>query len=257
MKNLNQIVTRIVARCLFKSLVAGSIWIFIASAMANEKSSSTLQKLLEEEISIAYGGAKVQITEPVRWVRPETKKDLAAFNVGQPGQIRVRILGDDGRGRMHFLVERSQNGSHLHVSAEGWVSFSARALAKFAVVRVRPGDLLKESMFATRSVELSTGAAHDFRGVLVQEQTDLSNLEAIQTVLEGYPLTTVAVRRVPDVRKGDQVQVHVISSGIVLTTSGIAGEPGNLNSKIRVMTGKTKRELSGLLVSASTVEVNL
>jgi flagella basal body P-ring formation protein FlgA len=203
----------------------------------------SLSELLKSEISKKYMGAVVRTEGPVKWVRGGDLDLVSA----------VSLLGDDGRGNMHFIAK---DETHAFES-EGWVSFSARASAKVAVKRIRPGELLREDMFMTQTLELSSGMAHESRGILFPDTSSVNGLETIQTILEGQFLTSVAIQRIPDVRRGDVVRIHLISGDLVLTTSGIAEEQGYIKGRVRVMTGKLKRELSGLLRSGGIVEVLL
>ena len=85
----------------------------------------------------------------------------------------------------------------------------------------------------------------------------MAQLESRQTILEGYFLTTNAVQRLPDVRRGDPVTLKLISGELQLTTQGIAQEPASIRSNVRVMVLKTKKEMVGKLQDSNTVEVKL
>jgi flagella basal body P-ring formation protein FlgA len=108
-----------------------------------------------------------------------------------------------------------------------------------------------------QEVNVASGLAHEYRGILLSSAEDLSRLEARQTLLEGGVVTATAVRRIPDLRRGDAVRIEVISGDVHLSAPALALEPGVINQKIKVQTLKTKRELVGLLRSGGTVEVRL
>jgi flagella basal body P-ring formation protein FlgA len=65
------------------------------------------------------------------------------------------------------------------------------------------------------------------------------------------------VRRIPDVKKGEWVQIQLISGDVTLSTRGQAEEAGYLNQKLRVTSFGTKRLMEGELKSGGIVEVRL
>lgn len=198
---------------------------------------------LQHEVSQGYGEAQVLLSSQIHWVKGAAPQ--------APG--RITLLGDDGKGNLHFSVIDDAN---LRTS-EGWVSFSAWIPARVALKRIRPGEVIRAEQFITQQVNLAMGQARDFRGLIMTQASELDGLEAIQTILEGQMLLSSAIQRIPDIRKGDSVQVKLISGDLTLTTQGLAGEPAYLNRPVRVLTGKNKKELLGYLQSGGIVEVKL
>jgi flagella basal body P-ring formation protein FlgA len=216
--------------------------LFLSGALAYGEESS-LETLLQNELKKAYNGAEINLMTEARWVR------------GSLGDspVSVKLLGDDSKGNAHFLLSDLDPNK----SAEGWIGFSAWLPARIAITRIKPGQLISDELFLTQKVNVAVGQAKDYRGIILTEHVELKGLEAIQTVLEGQFLTTAAVQRVPDVRRGDSVRIHVITGGLSLTTIGVAEEPSYLHRTLRVMTGKNKRELVGMLLPGGIVEVKL
>jgi len=202
-----------------------------------------LNSLLRKAIAKGYGGARIDLTGPIRWVRGDIPTEVS----------EVSFLGDDGRGNAHFIA----TGSSTDETAEGWLSFSAWTSTKVSLRRIHPGELLSRDMFVVQEVNVAFGQGHEYRGVILSDSVDVAGLETIQTVLEGQFLVSTAVQRVPDVRRGDSVRIHVTSGGLTLSTLGVAGEPSYINRQVRVITGKGKRELLGQLHPGGIVEVNL
>ncbi len=218
-------------------------FVFTNSSSLASLPKSNFHSVLRSSISKIYSGAEIKFSGRVQWVRGEEPKLLNSID----------LLGDDGRGNMHFLAKGSVN----EFESEGWVKFSAWVPTKIPLKRIRPGEALHEDMFVVQAVEVSTGLAHEYRGVLVSDKIEVAGLEAIQTILEGQFLTTVSVQKIPDLRRGDLVKIEMNSSGMVLSLPGVAEEPGYNLKKIRVMTSKSKRQLSGILHSGGVVEVQL
>lgn len=216
----------------------------LASVFASDSGKpDSLQTALVQEIEKNYSGARIQLNSDVRWVRGGKSWEGEA----------LKFIGEDGRGNAHFSLQNSAG----YFVAEGWVAFSAWVEARTAQRRVHPGDLLIPSGFSTRQVDVASGQSHDYRGVILPAAADLAGLEAIQTILEGQLLVSSAVRRVPDVRRGDAIRVLLKSNDLALSLPGIAQEPSYLNRQVKVMTVRTKRELMGQLMPNGVVEVKL
>jgi flagella basal body P-ring formation protein FlgA len=202
-----------------------------------------LDSRIKKEISKSYAGARIDLLSDVKWT------------VGNPlvNPRNILIMSDDGKGNLRFSTTDSQTGSY----SEGWISFAAWLPAKVALQRIRPGQALSADLFVTQEVNVSTGQAREYRAVILQDDLDLARLEATQTILEGQFLLSTGIKRTPDIRRGDTVRIHLISGDLTLTTSGIAEEPAYLSSQVKVMTGKSKRELQGSLLPGGIVEVKL
>ncbi len=216
---------------------------FILAANAFAVASDSLAQMIKGELQAKIPSAKIELTGPARWVS------------GAPGAQEVsavRVLGTSSKGEAQLAV-RLADGSR----AEGFVPFSAWIPARVAVKRIMPGETLAQEMFVTQDVNVASGQAYDLRGVILSHASEVSGLEARQTVLEGTFLTTSAVRKVPDVRKGDAVRIRIQTDGVQLSTIGIAEEPAYIDGRVRVMTQKTKREFIGQLAIGRVVEVKL
>jgi flagella basal body P-ring formation protein FlgA len=200
---------------------------------------------INSELSKRFPNARVELTDEIHWTssRPE-------------GVIESMRVGDENaRGQVGFTVEtRDEQGLHR---GYGFATFAAWLPARVAVRRVMPGEKLQDDQFTYRDINIASGTERDYRGVILDQKTEIAHLQARQTLLEGQPLLSSAVERVPDVRRGDSVRVQIISNGLTLSTQATASEPGYFNNPIRVLTDRTKRELSGKLVATGVVEVKL
>lgn len=168
------------------------------------------------------------------------------------GVSSVRILSEVGTGTADYSVLFLDGSSLL-----GQARFSAMVPTYVAVKRIHPGDKLSREDFQVQAINVAQGLAYQYRGVMFGTKTSIDGLQARQTILEGqYPLTN-GVERMPDIRRGDAVQVKIFSGEILLSTMGIAQEPGYLNKNVRVLTQKNKKELVGQLKEGGIVEVKL
>jgi flagella basal body P-ring formation protein FlgA len=205
--------------------------------------TDVLSSHLTNDLSRKHPGARIELTGSVRWVKG-----------GLPQKITsVSVLSQTAKGEAFFVAR----GETLNEYAEGWVPFAAWVQAQVALRRVLPGERLGSDMFVAQDVNTSSGPAYEYRGVLLPQEQKVSGLEARQTILEGQYLLSSAVQRVPDVRRGDAVKIHLTAGELKLSTMGIAEEPAYLNGRVRVLSGKNKRELVGELHDDGVVEVRL
>lgn len=232
---------------------------FISSAAvysAAPQSSSpqrSLQEWLGQEISNQYHQAKIEFTGPIQWIKGPPSTEMRSLS----------IVEDDKKGNIHFIIQgvKALDTSSLLPSsvpvAEGWVGFNAWIQARAAQRRIKPYEKLSAELFTVRPTNIAQGEAREFRGLILSQDVDVARLESIQTLLEGQLLVSSAVRKLPDIRKGDSIRILLRTGDLVLSTQGIAEEPGYEDRQIRVMTAKTKRELVGQLRANGIVEVSL
>jgi flagella basal body P-ring formation protein FlgA len=202
-----------------------------------------LSGMLRREISKQYPGANIGIEKDFHWTRGQLPENFE----------NVSIQGESARGELMFAVTNTDTQRE----STGWVGFSAWVPAWVAVHRVHPGEKLTSEMFTRRDINVATGQAREYRGVILEPETRLAGLEARQSVLEGQFLTSSAVQRTPDIRRGDAVRVQLISNGLSLSTLGTAEESAYIDGNVRIMASKTKRELLGKLLPGGIVEVKL
>lgn len=198
----------------------------------------------------------VKITQALESRFPGAKINLLTTPQCQGNCVanHVELVQENGTGVADFRYSFLESPNRLDSCK---VQFTAQMPTWIAKRRVRPGEKLTHDDFEKGSVDVSRGLAYQYRGVMLNEATDIDSLQARLTILEGqYPLSN-GVEKVPSVRKGDIVQVKLTSGDIQLMTQAVAQEPGYEEQKIRVITQKGKRELTGMLKEGGIVEVRL
>lgn len=163
----------------------------------------------------------------------------------------VTFQGDNTLGEAQFSVYGNQQSAVIAAQ------YSAFTDVRVASRRIAPGEKINPEFFHTQEVNLATGMPYEMRGVLLPVSEKISQLETRQTILEGQFLVSTAVQKVPDVRRGDSVRIQVISGDLHLSTAGTATESGYSQSPLKVVTTKTRRELTGTLQPGGIVEVKL
>lgn len=204
--------------------------------------SDRLEEGLRAELQRKFPGARVELSSLPRFMRGKL-----------PSQIsKVTVLSTTPQGEAYFTVD-----SDSPAVAQGSVFFTAMVTARVAVRRIFPNEALKPEDFAQQEINVASGGNFEFRGVVLSAEQAVNRLETRQSILEGQVLLSTAVQRTPDIRRGDSLQVRVVSGDLRLTTNGQALEPGYLNQAIKITAGKKKNELQGRLVKPGLVEVNL
>ncbi len=198
---------------------------------------------LKKTISEAFQKAEIEWIEPLRWVKVSGKLSRSYF---------IELMEADGKGNLHFRVSDHQMGGF----AEGWATFHAWIFARIAVKRILPKETLYSDLFRLERVNLAQGQEFYSRGLIYHEK-ELIGFESVQTILEGRALTTSAIRKTPDVRRGDFVRIHFMSGNLNLSTQGVVQEPSYIFKPVRVIAGKYKKELQGQLLPGGIVEVHL
>jgi flagella basal body P-ring formation protein FlgA len=203
------------------------------------KDDAVLETLVRQELSKRFNGASIEFL-------PGT-----TFPVGRTVS-QVRILSESGTGMADYSVAFADGTRSI-----GQAHFSAMVPTFVASRRIRPGEKLSRGDFQIQSVNVAQGVAYQYRGVMLPVKEEIEALQARQTILEGqYPLTN-GVEKIPDSRRGDTVEVKVVSGEIELSTMGTIQEPGYVDQNVRILTQKTKKELVGKLRKGGVVEVRL
>ncbi len=174
----------------------------------------------------------------------------------------VSWLGDSapaGPAKLVWLADLSRGEARFRFDdgAEGSIGFSAWIRAKVATRRILPGERLRAEDFVAQTIDEAVGRAREVRGLILSEETDVDRLEAFHTILQGQFVVTSAVRKLPDLKKGEPVRIRLVSGDVTLTAPGIADEAAYLDAQVRVMSIKSKRMMMGRLRADSVVEVRL
>lgn len=78
-----------------------------------------------------------------------------------------------------------------------------------------------------------------------------------QVVKEGDILRRSLVREPPDIKKGDEVKIKLISGDLVITTDGKMKEEGMIGDKVKVICATTKKQIFGIVETPQLIVVQL
>ena len=204
-----------------------------------------VKKLLEERIP----GAEIRL--------PSLDKLAAQPAITAFSEIRsARIVEDRPNGSV--LVELSgTDGESAGKTEMIQTPYQAWKKVPMAVRRIYPNTRLKSEDFKTVEINIASGSAREYRGVMMPAETEFNGLQSRQTILENQYVVSTAVQKQPDLRKGDTVKLLLTSGGLELATQATAEEPASVGDRIRVLTVKGKREMVGKVNEDRNVEVSL
>ena len=204
-----------------------------------------VKKLLEERIP----GSEIRL--------PSLDKLASQSAITSFSEIRsARIIEDRPNGSV--LIELSGLNFESRSKTEMiQTPYQAWIKVPVAVRRIYPNTRLKNEDFKTLEVNVASGAAREYRGVMMPAETEFSGLQSRQTILENQYAVSTAVQKQPDLRKGDTVKLLLTSGTLELVTQATVEEPASVGDRIRVLTVKGKREMVGKVNEDRNVEVSL
>lgn len=222
-------------------------------SVAEESAQPSLADELSQKISQLLGEkiahARIQL--------PSLEKLAGLSPLNEISVLQsARLIEDKPSGIAVLEVVGTSEGGReirqiIQTPYEAWIQVPT------AAKRIYPNTKLKSEDFRIQEVNVATGMPREYRGVMLESDAPLAQMESRQTILEGQFVTRNAVQRQPDIRKGEMVRLELVSGDLSLVTQAIVQEPGSVGERIRVLTLKTKKEIVGKIRSDRSVEVSL
>jgi flagella basal body P-ring formation protein FlgA len=219
--------------------------------------SASESPLLETQLKMRFE-LELQKTIPnARIQLPSLKKVTQQPPLSQIAQLlTVRLVEDRTIGVAIFEVSGTTSEGaaivqNLQTPYEAWLDVPV------ATRRIYPNTKIKEEDYAVRPVNVASGLPREYRGIILTDSRGLERVESRQTILEGHYFTRTAIQKQPDLRRGEMVKLELVSGDMSLITQGVVQESASVGDRVRVLTLKTKKELSGELKSNHVVEVKL
>ena len=186
------------------------------------------------------------------------------FRVTNFRSIGSRVFPD---GVLEFDVARRNKGDlkgrvnlsvvvYVDGSESGKISLSGIVHRNEKVVYVKKsmkrGDILKRSDLSTRIIE-SSKSSNNFIGNI----KNVAGMCLRQSVRRGIILKTDMVKRPFAVKRGDRVRLIAKSGRLKVMARGIVKNSASLNEQVQVQNVRSKKIITGRVISPSTVEVVL
>ncbi len=211
--------------------------------------SLVLQERFREALSERIHDAEIRIPSLEKLCSTAPLRDYSSVS-------RVRLVEDRADGTALFELTGSGSDGSLR-SDLVQTPYSAWKRVLSPIRRVYPNTKLKNEDFKEIELNVASGVAREYRGVMVSAGTDLGGQQSRQTILEGQFVTSSAIEKQPDLRKGDLVRLDLTSGDLTLSTQATVSESGSIGDRVRVITSKSKKEVVGRVREDRSVEVNL
>jgi len=86
---------------------------------------------------------------------------------------------------------------------------------------------------------------------------ELDGMMAVQVLRAGDGITKNMIRSKPDMNRGDDVTVKIVSGNLIVETNGTAKKDGVIGDNVFVILSKTGKRISGEVISKNIVKVEL
>ncbi len=224
-------------------LVLFPIWLTIV-AFAGEDEANNFWKDKFNSQLLQYKNKRVQISD-LNLKKDEIPESLAdtAFDIDLSG-IRdqgispLSIKFFDKQGRLIKLVK-----VHAKLFIQEEVAVAVRVLS--------PGEIVSASDFAFEWRDSST-----FRGILAAKD-DIAGRPVRATIQTNEIIQDSKLQRNVLVNRGDRVRISVVSDGILISSLGIAQEPGTRGQTIRIINSESRKEIYATVTDSRSVELKL
>ena len=200
-----------------------------------------LEVRIKQELEKVFH-AEIEIKSSMQWFKGKAPCSLS----------QVYFLGDNTKGKANFRIQ-----DQFGISVEGSVYFSAWEKVQVAKRQLHRGERLLAEAFSYEKVDLAQGQPRAFQTFLVKKPIEQEKFEFVQNIQPGQMLLSSAIRKIPDVKRGDRVQVQLISGGVILKAYGTLEEPGYIEQTVKVSLSSHQKKLTGILKSPQEVEVRI
>lgn len=232
----------------------------------NHLDPKSIKLVCPPTIRIARGGSEVAAADIIRvataalMAARKGKDDGATI---EPAQLPARMFVAPGKqelqaGAPRGVLEAGTAVVPVTVMVDGKpaktvdVPFRMKRTATAVLAKhvLEPHHVLTEDDLTVGEIELAPGA-----------QTPLSDLHAAlgkrtaRQIAQGAALTANAVESAPAILTGAKVTVEIVVGGVHISAPAIARGQAAVGEPIRVFCVDTKRDMTGVIVDATTVRV--
>ena len=166
-------------------------------------------------------------------------------------QLGLDGEGDALRGRVMVPVYLVRSGETV------LKTFATATVRVFDSVWVARYLLNRHHVLTEADVNEEMREVTDMAWPAVRSKETLLGKRTKRVVGRGRVIDVDMIEVLPLVRRGDRVNIRVVYSNLVVTTTGFARTDGWLGDRIRVRDSRSHCEIVGLVRDAKTVEVHL
>jgi flagella basal body P-ring formation protein FlgA len=227
-----------------------------------------IQLICPDEVRVMRGGDEIppdEMTQAAKAALQAARKDASDEYSFEAAPLTTKLFTPPGKREYRAGIPRGQfeNGAAIvpvAVLVDGKtvktvdIFFRIRRMVT-AVVCARlldEGTVLTEGDVTVARVELPFGAA----APLTDVQTAVGK-RTRRRIPQGQPLIASALEIPPVITAGAKVSVESVVGIVKVTAAGVARESGAVGDRIRVFIPQTKKEVTAIIVDASTVRVEV
>jgi len=228
------------------------IWVTILALADTGESAKSRLDAWKEKINYKLLETKqrrVQVLELVSTERTMTTEDEKLLREPYAYDVDVSQVRPQGISPLEvkFYDETGGLKKLFHFTAKVYVQeqvpVAARLLWQGKVIEKEDFRMEWRDAGAFRS---SPASSIDLVGRIVRAQ-----------IAEDEPIYEPSITVKTLVNRGDRVKIDVVGPGIILSTFGIAEEPGGKGQTIKVLQVDSRKEISGIVRSDHSIEVRL
>ena len=195
---------------------------------------------LRGEIETLFPSAEIEVEEIALNGAPGNEQKYSKEDV-------IRNVQEAGPGKFTFLIGETSGTAKVKV----WrMLYTARS-------RLSPHHVLRDADLELKRVNLLDPQVRPLRTVLLREDSKISSLETRQTILAGQFITDPAVRKIPDIQRGEIVRVEMHSGRLRLRSNGKANEEAYIGDEVHITVDATKKNITGKVIDKGLVEVTI
>ena len=166
-----------------------------------------------------------------------------------------------------FLIESSQSSPRLGFQTLWLMVFEKQYLVERLPITVdvsiyldvtvtakklKRGEIITPEKLVKKRQKIS----RDYEN-LIRDPELVVGLMTNRVVQEGATLRKSMLREIPDIKKGDEVKVQLVSGDLEVTVDGKVKDDGKIGDKVRVICKTTGKQVSGIIRSPQLVVVQL
>lgn len=220
------------------------LWLTIAAFAGTQKAPSDAWKTKLNAKLLELKDRKIQVTHMLSTsvelsdalLSQDFEADLSGISIRGNSEIGLKYFDAEGRLTKYIKLP-------VTLLVQYQVPVAARVLARG--VPVQTGDFKMEWRDAS-AFSSAPARMEDLLGRVVRNQVREDDV-----VYES----SLEIERL--ISKGDRVRVAVIADGLMLSTTGIAQEPGIKGQTIKVLNIDSKKEIFAVVTDTKSVEVRL
>lgn len=225
-------------------LISEMLFVFPASALEPNSLNLKIKNAVLNELKRIFSlGSEITA---MRIINETEILDAKNYKVSS-----VVINGYTGKNRANFIITLSDTAKNERILLAD-VSYDATVEAFVTAKPIKKGENIDESDFYVirhKISKLPIGA--------VTKRSEIQGKFTKAPIGQGVIVRADFLTSSLSIKKGQRVNVLIAANNLTLSTSGVLRTDAVIGNSVKVMCDISKKEISGILVSADTVKVEI